>query len=310
MNNKQLFAKLREILYCIKQSYLVCYSFNSSPDPMSAMYYIIYQYIIYSISKLKHLNKYSFDLKRMGNWTSYEPRIEDIIEKIEQSNKFVEYQDKFSDLVPLRQLYIDETEVVIEAVTSKSYSISRLEFNWKKSNIEIELYKYLDALYEAYVHSQTISGQDAEDVSDLSDEPVLEEGISKFIKETIDTDVTEWDKWLDMYFDHESLGYKLLKAIGEDIPAECSTIGSDVPMYPPQYIWFSMLEQCGENVSVRDTIKDKVKEAYPDGTPKDILDQEGNIVVIMAQIDGKWKYIGLTTACLERIQDLYERQTY
>ena len=284
------------------------------------MYYIIYQYIIYlySISKLKHLNKYSFDLKRMGNWTSYEPNIEEIIERIEQSDKFVEYQNKFADLVPLRQLYIgDDRDVIIEAETNNSYSFIPASFNWTKPDREEDLYEYLDKMYETYLHSQTISGpglEDIDNVSDLSDEPVLSDlsddntCITKFIKETIDTDITDWNQWLDEYFDHESLGYKLFKEIGNDMPAECSTIGS--AMYPPQYIWFSLLQQCGENMSVRDTIKDKVKEAYPDGTPKDIVDHEGNIVVIMAKMDGKWKYIGLTTACLERIQDLYERQTY
>jgi len=99
----------------------------------------------------------------MGSWLSFERTTEDIIEDIDNSNRFYSYQVKFEDLVPTRQLYIEENNIVIEVGTNTSYSVSRLQFNWEDPEIETVLYEYLDNMYNTYVYSQNISGHEEVD---------------------------------------------------------------------------------------------------------------------------------------------------
>lgn len=88
--------------------------------------------------------------KKMGNFITREDQITDIIYDIVTTDKFNTYQEKFNNLTPSRELYIEDGELNIETIRGTSYSILKYEFNWFSPNVEDEMYKVLDKLYDTY----------------------------------------------------------------------------------------------------------------------------------------------------------------
>ena len=287
--------------------------------------------------KLKHLKEGFLKIKTMGGNLSFAARPEDVIEDIDYSDRFIEYQKKFEALSPPRELYFNERAVVIETQIFNSYSISNLEFNWSKPDVREQLYEYLDKTYDVYKNTEKItqdksesdrSESDSNDRSDVSDsdksdndgsdsdksdndgsEPNIRNEIVKHIQESIDTDIEDWNIWLDTYFEIGSLGHQLLLFMEETTPSEVIGTG-EILIYPPQYIWFSTLQNMMSSgiIGVRPTIKDRVKELYLEAY--DILDGDESIVVIIAKTEEGWKYVGLTTECVDNMYNIYEQQTY
>ena len=60
----------------------------------------------------------------------------------------------------------------------------------------------------------------------------------------------------------------------------------------------------------RDTTKEAAKAVYPDADSlvKDIYDQDGDILAIVARVNGKWGYIGITTETLKKIIQLIKKE--
>ena len=88
----------------------------------------------------------------MGNLISLEDNIEDITDIIVTTCKFNEYQEKFIELTPSRELYIDEGELFIETIQETSYSVFSYKFDWFDPNVEEYMYMLLDNYYETYIN--------------------------------------------------------------------------------------------------------------------------------------------------------------
>lgn len=280
----------------------------------------------------------------MGGNLSFTASPEDIIEDIDNSDKFIEYQDKFEDLTPSRNLFFDEKELVIESKTNNSYSITRYEFEWSRKDVEDQIYGCLDRLYAAYKHTEKMgSGVESYTETDDPDESYTEtetsdgsytetetsdgsnsetsesnetdksertrQEIIEYIRNSVNSDVEGWLPWLNAHFDPDSLGYQLFTMMEESTPSKANRVGG-ITIYPPQSIWFNILEKMVESgiIGVRSSIKDRVRELYDEAY--DILNEDNNIVVIIANTGDGWKYVGLTTEIVENIYDTYNYQTY
>ena len=83
-----------------------------------------------------------------------------------------------------------------------------------------------------------------------------------------------------------------------------------VPYYTPCAIWYLLLKESVEELEERDTVKKPVLIYYPNGDPKDICNKEGDILAIVAKVDGKWGYIGIARETLKKVFEDFEQQTY
>ena len=84
------------------------------------------------------------------NFAAIDEEIErdDFIDEILDSDKFQDYQEKFRNLKPPRDVYLDENELIMETI--QPYSIQTYTFDWTESKEVPVLYELLDTLYEKY----------------------------------------------------------------------------------------------------------------------------------------------------------------
>ena len=75
---------------------------------------------------------------------------ESVINAILNSEKFQDYQNKFENLVPSRELYINEGDLVLELVMDGLYSIHQYEYDWLKPSSIDSMYGQLDKIYKLY----------------------------------------------------------------------------------------------------------------------------------------------------------------
>jgi len=227
----------------------------------------------------------------MGNFTTREDQIEDITYKIFMTEKFRMYQEKFRDLTPSRDLYIEYGELFIETLKGTSYSLLQYEFDWFDPDVENKIYDILDRLYETYTKRI--------DNKIIYLETMLDKSIEEF---------EDWAKWLETYFHPDSIGYQLLKDMEKDNPTECNNIGSEEVIYPPQYIWYLMLRDAISNDHrIGFSSNPHFLERYHE--PLEI--SVGDIVVaIIARIENKWWYVGITSECLQKVHKICERQSF
>ena len=74
--------------------------------------------------------------------------VDKLIDEIMDSDKFQDYQEKFSNLTPSSDIYLDENEFIMETI--QPYSIQTYTFDWTSPEEVPVLYELLDTLYEKY----------------------------------------------------------------------------------------------------------------------------------------------------------------
>ena len=215
----------------------------------------------------------------MGNYfTTTEFQIEEIINQIESSDKFIDYQEKFEQLVPSRDVYVDDNdhELIIEVIQENSYSIHQYEYNWLDTNITDKLYTKLDKLYNIYIEQ-------------IPEQP-NQESLKVFLQESVKFDRLNWEEWLDNHFHPISVGFKKLSSIKMTKPFN---IGSGIIGYPPSFIWYFMLKEAITNDYL-------IQEGK--------VTSDGMILVTVDQVDGRWWYTGITAECWKHVNNIYMRQ--
>ena len=259
----------------------------------------------------------------MGNLISLEDNIEDITDIIVTTCKFDEYQTKFIELTPPRELYIDEGELIIETMQETSYSVLKYKFDWFDPNVEESIYMLLDNYYENYSNrslNRNISDifkkcehedcyvylfdpmvlcpKHKDETSDSSDETSEETlplvGSLDDMLNSSRNEIRDCNEWLDYYFYPESKGYEIFKSMGKYMGNK---------FHSPQIIWHMMLCEALENeLSVSPT-------ADPNSLEMEIV--AGDMIIgILSKIDDRWWYVGITSECLEKVKNIYNRQIY
>lgn len=254
----------------------------------------------------------------MGNWFSYSTifpisvTVDDIIEDIIWSKKFQYYQNRFESMIPSRDLYIDDNDLIIETNINNSYSMERISPNWNDPNIEKIIYNYLDKTYKKYTNtdigyvfsnSSDSSSDNDDNNNDNNDEYNSEEIriINCFINDSIKSDIIDWDEWLNKFFDNKSMGYQLFKRIGS---SNCFRVSDKINgniIYSLQFIWYSILQSIIDNGYMLILNQENTNEIL-------LCDSDENCIVVMSIVDGEWKYVGITSKCLETIRSIYNKQ--
>ena len=88
----------------------------------------------------------------MGNLLTAENETEEITDRIQDSDKFIEYQDKFYSLFPPQILFIDRGKLYVEPEKQNSVPVLKYQCNWHKPNIEDEIYMVLDNVYTIFTN--------------------------------------------------------------------------------------------------------------------------------------------------------------
>jgi len=251
----------------------------------------------------------------MGNWFSISKTTDDIIEDICCTDKFATYQIYFEELNPPRELYVEDGDITISTTVGSSYSLETISPVWGDSNVEEYVYRYLDNIYAKYSKGGKIeynkggefSNDSNKDNNENSNDNInSNNGLIDFIENSVTSDIDDWYVWLDNYFDTNSFGYRLFKAMA---PLECKYTG-EIPIYSQEIIWFSSLESViNQGYQLRESTRENILIAYPYVTPIEVCDLNGNCVVIVANINGEWKYVGITEEYMELVQSLYDQQT-
>jgi len=215
--------------------------------------------------------------------TSYRDQISD-------SDKFSQYQTKFRNLIPSRNLYLNGDAVVVDSETANSYTSDTRYYDWSSPDTEQLIYKYLDMIYEIYKNRNPSA-------------PALE-----FVTESLDGEIDNWADWLDQYFYHGSLGHQLFTDLNQQVEPVTITRDEKVWGFPPQLLWMLLLINSVELDTIRAVpcTRPKVLGIYSDA--QEIQNSYDETVAIVAPIEGKWYYVGITSEYLEKIWDLYEEQ--
>ncbi len=215
--------------------------------------------------------------------SSPEDKIQKSIDTILNSKEFKTYQELFALLVPSRQVNIIDNELSIKT-SENGYSESRYEFDWLLDSIEEKVSKLLETQYKIYIQQNVYM---IGDNKTMIDHPVLD-----FVERTLKDSEVEWNEWVDKYFHHGSDGHKLFIEMNRDIPIEYNK-------NPPHMIWYLVLQ----NVQSLNTMYVRILE-QPNCF--EIIDQDGMSLAMVALIEDEWKYMGITTSCLEHIWELYQ----
>ena len=70
------------------------------------------------------------------------------IDKILDSEEFQNYRDKFYELSPSREIYLEDNELIIETI--QPYSIQTFNFDWNDPEDIDAMYELLGTLYERF----------------------------------------------------------------------------------------------------------------------------------------------------------------
>lgn len=73
---------------------------------------------------------------------------DEAIDRILDSEKFWDYHDKFQELSPSREIFLEDNELIIETI--QPYSIQTFNFDWNDPEDIDNMYELLGSLYKRY----------------------------------------------------------------------------------------------------------------------------------------------------------------
>lgn len=215
---------------------------------------------------------------------SYKTKKYKAIEDLRGSEDFQNYQSHFDLLVPARQVYIEDDELVIKTKVG-TFSEWRYNFNWEDPDILDRVFEVLEREYSALA-KQNIYTIKTDQVT--TDHPAID-----FVEMTLRSTM-DWDEWVNTYFHPESPGYELFKEMERDISLKHNE-------YPPHKIWALMLQ----DMESLGTLYVQKPTVYDFPNTVEIIDQNGCSWAYVSFIDNKWYYMGITKSCLDYIWALY-----